>query len=71
MKNGARGRRRAALALACVTTTSGCFLGGDYKGGGRTILITGWDASGGAASSTVIEVDAGAPPVPTTDASAD
>jgi hypothetical protein len=71
MKNRLHGCRAMAFVLACGTVVTGCLDSGDYTGGGRTILLPGWDATGGAASGTIIEIDAGAPPQSTTDASVD
>lgn len=71
MKNRIDGSRAMALALVCAAAVSACLDSGDYEGGGRTIVLPGWDATGGAASSTTIEVDAGAPTQSTIDASAE
>ncbi|HEY3594719.1 MAG TPA: hypothetical protein VGL13_12625 [Polyangiaceae bacterium] len=58
-------------AFGVLCGLPGCVDSGDYQGGGRTIVLPGWDATGGGASSTTIEIDAGSPTPPPTDASSD
>jgi hypothetical protein len=63
--------RFCLLAIGCSIALPSCLLGGDYKGGGRTIELPGWDAGGGALGSSTVVIDAGAPPAPDLDASID